>query len=195
MGTIGHFEDASDSPVPHNESDIAARVIAFRHEFGRAATARKPGGLRLEAVMFKKILVPTDGSDHALAAADSAAEIAQRFGSETLLLSVYSPPALLAPDYGGYSLDRDAIEEIQTGITQRTSQPFITKGLRFDTIHETGNTAQIILDVAEAQQCDAIVLGSRGLGDLQRFLLGSISDRVAHHAHCAVLIVKAEHHS
>ena len=55
---------------------------------------------------------------------------------------------------------------------------------------ETGHPADVILCVGEEESCDLIVLGSRGLGEVKRFLLGSVSDAVAHHAYCPVLIVR-----
>jgi nucleotide-binding universal stress UspA family protein len=55
---------------------------------------------------------------------------------------------------------------------------------------EEGHPAGIILEVAKKGSYDLIILGSRGLSRVAGFLLGSVSDAVAHHAHCPVLIVR-----
>jgi len=55
---------------------------------------------------------------------------------------------------------------------------------------EFGHPAQTILEVAKGEGYNLIVMGSRGLGQVKRFLLGSVSDRVSRHAHCSVLLVK-----
>lgn len=58
------------------------------------------------------------------------------------------------------------------------------------TMIEDGDAAERILDVAEREGADAIVLGSRGLGTLKGLLLGSVSHKVAQHAHCTCITVK-----
>ena len=54
---------------------------------------------------------------------------------------------------------------------------------------ETGHPAEVIVRLAETDGFDLVVLGSRGLGGVKEFLLGSVSNRVSHHARCPVLIV------
>lgn len=146
--------------------------------------------------MLARILVCTDGSDHALNAARTAAEIAAKFGSKVTLLTVLQPLALTVPPMcfpeGGSSIDpylQDA-DGIQGEIMDHTGRIFDSLGVSYTRRRELGHPVDIITDVAEEEHADLIVMGSRGLGGFRRFVLGSTSDGVLHHAHCPVLIAR-----
>jgi nucleotide-binding universal stress UspA family protein len=64
------------------------------------------------------------------------------------------------------------------------------KGLKLNTQLEFGNPAETIIEVAEKGNYDLIIVGSRGLSNVKRFFLGSVSDDVSHHAKSSVLIVR-----
>lgn len=146
--------------------------------------------------MFKKILVCTDGSDHAVRAAQIAPELAWKFGAEVTLLNVVNPAPLVAP----YVLAVEAApnteeiveiaEEGQKAILCKALAPFDREGVNAHIRPEMGQPVETILSVAEEEKADLIVLGSRGLGGFKRLMLGSVSDGVLHHAHCPVLIVR-----
>ena len=140
--------------------------------------------------MFNNILVATDGSGDALRAAEAAAKIADCCGSRVTLLSVYSPPVILTPEMNVYEMEPDALREIQDNVLVRTAEPFLKRRLTYDSRTEIGNPAAVIVSVAEQLKSDLIVVGSHGVGGLRGFLLGSVSDRVGHYAHCTVMIVK-----
>jgi nucleotide-binding universal stress UspA family protein len=144
--------------------------------------------------MFSKILVATDGSQDALHAADVAGELATRFGSCVTLLSVYSPSPISNTDFGVYEVEDAIIRDVHAAVLSRTAAAFVKRDLEFEARQETGNPAAVIVNVAEQEHMDLIVVGRHGMGGLRRFLLGSVSDRVAHYAHCPVLIVKPENH-
>ena len=59
-----------------------------------------------------------------------------------------------------------------------------------ETFARVGDAADAILDVAEEQRCDLIVVGNKGMTGATRFLLGSVPNKVSHHAPCSVLIVR-----
>jgi nucleotide-binding universal stress UspA family protein len=146
--------------------------------------------------MFQHILVATDGSDHALQAARIAAEIAQKFGSKVTLLSVYDPPAFapaILPSIEP-AIAPDAVmrlgEEVQEAVERRTGEVFEQAGVAYTPIREVGRPVAMIIEVAQREKADLIVMGSRGLGGVESFLLGSVSDRVLHQAHCPVLIAR-----
>ena len=145
--------------------------------------------------MFNNIIVATDGSGDAVRAAEAASKIADCCGSRVTLLSVYSPPVITAPEINLYDLEADAMREMQDNVLVRTAQPFLKRSLTYETRTEVGNPAAAIMNVADEIKADLIVLGSHGVGGLRRFLLGSVSDRVGHYAHCTVLIVKQDNHS
>jgi nucleotide-binding universal stress UspA family protein len=142
--------------------------------------------------MFSRILVATDGSDDAIRAAEFAAELAERFGASVTILTVYSPIVYAAGGPTAYEVDPLVITEIQDAVIDRTAVPFQLRNVAFDRRTEVGNPAATIVGVAESEGDDLIVMGSHGVGGVRRFLLGSVSDRVGHYAHCAVMIIKPE---
>lgn len=146
--------------------------------------------------MFSHILIASDGSEHALQAARVAAEIARRFEAKVTLLSVFDPPPTPMPPVPGMEpvIDPDVMlkyaEEVQEAVERRTGQVFEAAGVPYIMLREYGHPVDRIVSIAETEKADLIVMGSRGLGGIQSFLLGSVSDRVLHHAHCPVLIVR-----
>ena len=141
--------------------------------------------------MFKNILVPVDGSDHALHALDVACDLAQKYGATLRLVHVYPP---LFTDVMMSEADIEAVIALRTqagdAILQRARErakvcePDITTELR------EAPDAEAILEEAETHNCDLIVMGTRGLGRLAGLLLGSVSQKVVQHARCPVLLVR-----
>jgi nucleotide-binding universal stress UspA family protein len=80
--------------------------------------------------------------------------------------------------------------EIQDAILKKTTPIFEGAGVPFEAIREWGAPAEKIITIAEHNNADLIIMGSRGLGGFASLLLGSVSDRVLHHATCPVLIVR-----
>ncbi len=149
--------------------------------------------------MFDHILLCTDGSENALRAAAAAIDIAQKFHSHITLISVFNPaPALAIPVTGGPGLvpyvDAGVIQEICDEFHMATEKAAVellnNSNLKYQTKQGFGHPVDEIVSAAEAQDVNLIVLGSRGMGDFKRFLIGSISDGVLHHAHCPVLIIR-----
>ena len=132
-----------------------------------------------EILRIEKVLLPTDGSIHALKAAAYAVEVAKNFGSEVHLLNV-----MMLPDKRG---DREDSWEI----LNRTREVLDKSGVKVivkDPIR--GNPAETICNIAEKEKFDLIVIGSRGLSEIKAFFMGGVSDKVSHHAVCPVLIVR-----
>jgi nucleotide-binding universal stress UspA family protein len=146
--------------------------------------------------MFTKILLATDGSDGALRAAHAAADMAQRFGAEVTVINVFSLPMPIAPITGlpGVEFDPATVAEytdkVQEAVERRTGKILEEAGIKYEVKREIGNPAVEITRIAEKERFDLIIMGSRGLSTFQSLLLGSVSDRVAHQAHCSMLIVK-----
>jgi nucleotide-binding universal stress UspA family protein len=146
--------------------------------------------------MFQHILLASDGSDHALKAAEAAAQIAQKFNARVTLLNVFDPPVMVPPFLGGpepmidVEIFTQTAEEVQIAVEKRTGEVLSKHGVTFESRREVGHPVDHIVTLAEKEKVDLIVMGSRGLGGLQSFLLGSVSDRVLHHAHCPVLIIR-----
>jgi nucleotide-binding universal stress UspA family protein len=146
--------------------------------------------------VFAKILLASDGSDYALRAAEAVASLGRALGSTVTVLHVFTPPAMLTSVPGSPGADMEPvalnayIEQVQDAVAKRTGRVLDEAGVAYSTILEAGHPAEVIVRIAEDDGHDLIVLGSRGLSAIRSFLLGSVSDKVSHHAHCPVLIVK-----
>lgn len=156
--------------------------------------------------MFKKILVPVDGSEHAERALDMAVELAAKYGAELHILHIVGvgpvPPALrhlsdrpslpasaspnAAPVY-----EREVAKDVAEALTRRARERAEEAGVeRVHATWEVGPSAQHILDYARRNGVDGIVLGARGLGTLKGLLVGSVSHKVQNLARCTVITVR-----
>jgi nucleotide-binding universal stress UspA family protein len=145
--------------------------------------------------MFRQIVVGTDGSETAGKAVAQAAELAASVGSVLLIVSAFEPvggsrlreEAVQAPDDVRWMVnpreDVDATLETATEVAEE-------KGVAVRTFARQGDPADAILDVAEEEHADLIVVGNKGMTGAKRFLLGSVPNKVSHHAPCSVLIVR-----
>jgi nucleotide-binding universal stress UspA family protein len=124
--------------------------------------------------MFGSIVVGTDGSDTAKEAVRQSVELAGALGARLLVVSAYQPASREAAE----AAVRDAA---------RTAQD---AGLAVEAFPRQGDPADAILDVAEEQDAGLIVVGNKGLTGAERFLLGSVPNKVSHHAPCSVLIIR-----
>jgi nucleotide-binding universal stress UspA family protein len=146
--------------------------------------------------MFQKIIVCADGSEPSLQAARAAGELAQKFGAQVLIVSVFSPtatamPFVHAPDATPYTEIISQIgEEFHAAAQNKTEEVLKGFGIDAEARIVYGHPVDNIVGVAEKESADLIVMGSRGLGAFSSLLLGSVSDGVLHHAHCPVLIVR-----
>lgn len=136
---------------------------------------------------YKKILVGTDGSPAANAAVDHASQLAMRNGAELIVVHGARVPL---PDHGLTAGVPDPTPILDAGrtILKRVEEAHRGEGT-VRCVMRQGDPSEAILEVAEEEGADLIVLGNRGMKGKRRFLLGSVPDRVAHHAVCSVLIV------
>lgn len=147
--------------------------------------------------MFHTILLCSDGSEHSLKAAQAVAELAQKFDSQIVLLNVYNPAVVPVPFVGLPESVMVAegnmscyVQELQAAVEKSTGAVLDAAKRRYKCRSEIGHPVDRIVAVAKDIQADLIVLGSRGLGGWNSYLLGSVSNGVLHHAHCPVLIVR-----
>jgi nucleotide-binding universal stress UspA family protein len=140
---------------------------------------------------MESIVLGTDGSPSAAAALRRAVEVARGSGALVHLVTAY-------PDVPAYGerIQSSAkaglidLREVAEGVLARAADELRSQGVQVDTHAREGEPASVIMDVAREQQADLIVVGARGLTGLQRFLLGSVSSKLAHHAACSVMIVR-----
>jgi nucleotide-binding universal stress UspA family protein len=145
--------------------------------------------------VFSSIVVGTDGSGTAGQAVSQAIALALELGSALQIVSAFEPP----PDQGvgseagpvqdpGWAVGpHDAV----LALLERAQSEALSAGLReVSTFARQGDAADAIIDVAEEQRAELIVVGNKGMSGARRFLLGSVPNRVSHHAPCSVLIVR-----
>jgi len=147
--------------------------------------------------MFASILVGTDGSPTAQTAVRHAIDLARELGSRLLIVSAYEPvSANLRLREEGLELPKDIQwmmsprEDVLAMLEEAAGEARSVGVTALETFARQGDAADAILDVAEEQRCDLIVVGNRGMTGAKRFLLGSVPNKVSHHAPCSVLIVR-----
>ena len=146
--------------------------------------------------MYRTIVVGTDGSATADKAVDAAGELARACGAVVHVVTAYPPVrsavlagvgassgGLAAPAWLGDD-ERVAAEEVVRRAGERLAQA----GVSANTVARLGEPADALLAIAEEIGADLVVVGNRGMTGVRRYLLGSVADRVAHHAHCSVHI-------
>ncbi len=141
-----------------------------------------------------KALITLDGSDTSERALGLASELLGGKEAEITLLHViprhliYGKGGPVVAECYDPAAEQTHAQELLATAAERLRQHGVGSTIRTDV--EIGDPADLILGRAEADNVDLIVMGSRGLNVAQRFLLGSVSTKVAAHAHCAVLIAR-----
>lgn len=138
--------------------------------------------------MLEKILLATDGSNHAIKAANIALEFAQKNGAAVEIMYIF--PIIFHDPTEEYPMPQTNLKELAQKVIEKTAVEFIEKGVPFTTRIETGEPAERICAAAESENISLIIMGSRGQTGLSRFLMGSVSGRVVKHARCSVLVVR-----
>lgn len=145
--------------------------------------------------MFKKLLVPLDESDLANNIGENAMELAKRFDAEICIIYVIPPVPSYITRYHGkvetsFKEIQDIIENSAYDRMKAASEQYNNRGIKVDTKVLKGNPADEICKEAKAGKYDLIIIGSRGMGDIKGFLLGSVSNRVVKQATCPVLVIR-----
>jgi nucleotide-binding universal stress UspA family protein len=145
-----------------------------------------------------KIILATDGSDCSAAAAESVASRPWPEGSEVRVVAVAEVPVAVAPE--SWILPEGYYEEIERATTQQAERAVEASAktvadahgdaVAVSTVVLHGTPKHAIIEEAERWGADLIVVGSHGYSAIERFLLGSVSQSIAHHAKCSVEIVR-----
>jgi len=138
--------------------------------------------------VFRKVLIGFDGSPAARKALQAALDLAQRYGAAVTALAVVRPPefAELEAEVNA------ALAEAQGPLAEafRWARAEARRaGVSLETRIQAGHPADTLVRVAREEGFDLIVLGRRGLTPVQRWMLGSVSERVLRYAHCPVMVV------
>jgi len=141
--------------------------------------------------MYKRILVPTDGSASSRLALFNAVEIAKLTGAEIILLHVtFTPQAYWGNNLAyGVTISQEELEQLGTEIIQETMKN-LDSTVKVSPQIITGSPAQSIIKMAADAKIDLIIMGSHGHGPFSGAFLGSVSQRVLAKASCPVMVVK-----
>jgi nucleotide-binding universal stress UspA family protein len=146
--------------------------------------------------MYGSIVVGTDGSDTAKTAVRYAIDLARELGAKLQIVSAYEPVSpqrirdenRVAPKDMQWAVNPR--EDVMTMLHEAVREAEGAGVKQVEMFARQGDAADAILDVAEEQRSDLIVVGNKGMTGAKRFLLGSVPNKVSHHAPCSVLIVR-----
>ena len=145
--------------------------------------------------MFERIVVGTDGSETATEAVKTAVELAKLSNAKLEIVSAYEPvpQSRLRQEESGISGDlshtvnpREDVELVLDNAAAEAKK----QDVEVITHPREGDPADAILDVAEEHGADLVLVGNKGMTGARRFLLGSVPNKISHHAPCDVWIVK-----
>jgi nucleotide-binding universal stress UspA family protein len=155
---------------------------------------------------FKKILVALDGSENSYRASQVALELADKLKADLLVVHAIIPPALyyhteissegpvIEPPTHEKEIDvyLEYARRVAQGIVEGTVSEAKKHGItvKADIPEAATSVVETIVSHAVKENADLIVVGTRGLGEFKRLLLGSVSRGVIDHAHCPVLVIR-----
>jgi nucleotide-binding universal stress UspA family protein len=158
-------------------------------------TGENPHGDTKGDGLFDRIVVGTDGSDTAGEAVRQAVGLAKLSGGKLAVVAAFEPvpqtrvreeKAELPGDVAHAVGPREDVNVILDSAVGQAKQ----EGVDAEPYPREGDPADAILDVAEESNADLIVVGNKGMTGAKRFLLGSVPNKVSHHAPCGVFIVR-----
>lgn len=144
--------------------------------------------------MYKRLLVPLDGSELAEAALEHAEQLARQFQAELILLrAVVSPYAIVAPDLvlASSAPDMREIANSAENYLKSIASELVATGIEARTVICEGPVAEAILDHAHALDVDCIIMSTHGRGGISRWVYGSVAERVLQGAGCPVLLIRS----
>jgi nucleotide-binding universal stress UspA family protein len=166
-----HGENETD---PYTLGSVAKKVIMH---------AKIPILIIKSVSSLSSLLVCVDGSEHSIKALEYGIRLAKKMGSKITLLNVQ--------EHRLYKVSPKTAQDLGERIFSKALDAIGKEKLKIDKKLEIGVPSDTIVKVADEGKYDLIVLGSRGLGTVKRFLLGSVSDDVSQKAKCSVLMVPA----
>jgi nucleotide-binding universal stress UspA family protein len=146
--------------------------------------------------MYTTIVVGTDGSDSAAIAVRQAAELAKVGGGTLHIVHAYQPMNMgtlaMSAGSGGSTIDVEGVNasiESQAQLVCQHAGAIAQEQSVDCKIHSVpGDPCDALISVAEQVHADLLVVGNRGMTGLKRFMLGSVPNKISHHAPCSVLI-------
>ena len=144
--------------------------------------------------MFSRILVAVDGSPFSDRALKCAVDLAKKYTARLIIVHVILRRFYaVTPSEAGVLATTVFVKEMEAEgkeIISKAESYAKTEGADYECRLLQGVPAEEIIKTSRSEKVDLIVIGSRGLSEVRAFLLGSVSDKVSHHANCPTLIVK-----
>ena len=138
---------------------------------------------------FQRILVAIDGSQGANRALTTALDLARMADAHLTALAIEGPLPAYAATIGEVDEVKRQKDRFFEGVAQDARERADEAGVALEVVVRAGHAAELITEYAREHGADLVVVGHKG-HFLQDYVLGSTADRVAHHAHCPVMIVK-----
>jgi nucleotide-binding universal stress UspA family protein len=145
--------------------------------------------------VYRKIMVATDGSEPVRKAVETAVEIAKISRAKLYAVYVVTPGELSLPYPKDVGWERAALEHFRTEGREATAyveNSGKAASVEVESVIMEGSPANEIIDFADKNDIDLIVVGTLGKTGIQRFLLGSVAENVVRHSKKAVLVVRGE---
>ncbi len=142
---------------------------------------------------MKKIIVAYDGSDHAKRALEKAQELGALEKSEIIIIHVIGTIRNIYPHVMNFNLEPEvdrALLALGKELLEEAEGKFKDYPGKVSTILLTGDPGNEIINKCNAEKCDLVIMGSRGLNAFSRAMVGSVSNKVMNHIDSSVLIVK-----
>ena len=142
--------------------------------------------------MLSKILVPVDGSENSFRALEQAIFLATKIQEAkiTALYIIEHPPTVYIYSPKIMEKLRTDYERESAKILERCKEMANKSGINIHTVLSEGDPASKIIGYSEREKFDIIIIGSRGMGRFKEVIVGSVSNKVLHHAKCSVMLVR-----
>jgi len=138
------------------------------------------------------VVVGIDGSDHSRHAAAVAASLAKHWQATLHLMTVVRPPegwwGIVGSPPTPSALSK-TLTDAQREILDSVLKQLDLEGVAYETIEDIGDPARMLVEHCQRVDADVLIVGSRGAGFIERLVLGSVANRVAHDAPCPVMLV------
>jgi nucleotide-binding universal stress UspA family protein len=148
------------------------------------------------ARMYRAIVVGTDGSDTASIAVDRATELAKLTGATLHIVHAFQPLSATLIGAATTTGPTFNVEQVNAGIAagaeevcRHAAANATRAGVNVETHPLPGDAADTLITAAKDVGADLVVVGSRGMSGVRRFILGSVPNKVSHHCPCSLLIV------
>jgi nucleotide-binding universal stress UspA family protein len=144
---------------------------------------------------IKKILVAVDGSNPSYNASTHAIDLAKTYDAKLIVLSIISPVPYSQFEYANIGrmneiekIEKEEAEQDIDKVKQRATEKKVS--IKTDVLIKYTSVVKEIVEYAENNKVDMIVIGSRGMTGFKKMLLGSVATGVVTYSHCPVLVVK-----